>query len=167
MLTLIGGGARSGKSAESIARANSHINFNGRVLFIATAQPVDREMELKIENHKKHRSDKFDLVEEPIDLVLALQKYPEDELVIVDCLTIWLSNLMMSEISAPIDEVIHTAKSRRGSVIFITNETGEGIVPMHPVSRKFRDLSGSMNQSFASYCDEVIYMRFGIATKLK
>jgi adenosylcobinamide kinase/adenosylcobinamide-phosphate guanylyltransferase len=74
---------------------------------------------------------------------------------------------MMADIAAPIEDVIDAAKSRNGSTIFVTNETGEGIVPMHPVSRKFRDLSGSMNQSFARYCDEVIFMRFGIAVKLK
>jgi adenosyl cobinamide kinase/adenosyl cobinamide phosphate guanylyltransferase len=167
MLTLIGGGARSGKSAESISRARKHISSNGRVLFIATAEPVDDEMQLRIDNHRKERSSDYDLVEEPTDLVSALKKYPENGLVIVDCLTIWLSNLMMADIDAPIEDVITTAKSRNGSTIFVTNETGEGIVPMHPVSRKFRDLSGSMNQSFARYCDEVIFMRFGIAVKLK
>lgn len=167
MLTLIGGGARSGKSAESISRAQSHIRTNGRVLFIATAEPVDEEMKVRINNHKLQRTQEFDLVEEPIDLVSALRTYPENELAIVDCLTIWLSNLMMAEKLAPIEEVIDTAKSRKGSTIFVTNETGEGIVPMHPVSRKFRDLSGNMNQAFARYCDEVIFMRFGLATRIK
>jgi adenosylcobinamide kinase/adenosylcobinamide-phosphate guanylyltransferase len=74
---------------------------------------------------------------------------------------------MAQEMNLNVAKVIEAAQNRKGSTIFVTNETGEGIVPMHPVSRKFRDLSGSMNQEFAKLCDQVIYMRFGIETKLK
>ena len=74
---------------------------------------------------------------------------------------------MMRESAIDINRVIEAARLRKGSTIFVTNETGEGIVPMHPVSRKFRDLSGHMNQDFARLCDEVIFMQFGIETSLK
>ena len=167
MLTLIGGGARSGKSTAALARATKHIQDGGRVLFIATAEASDDEMSERILRHQSDRGDGFDLVEEPRNLESALATFPKNELVIIDCLTLWLSNSMMSEKEIDVPAVIQSARLRKGSTIFVTNETGEGIVPMHPVSRKFRDLSGSMNQEFARLCDEVIYMKFGIETKIK
>jgi len=167
MLTLIGGGARSGKSTAALIRAKKHIQEGGRVLFVATAEASDDEMAERILRHQSDRGDGFDLVEEPRNLESALTTFPENELVIIDCLTLWLSNTMMSEKEIDVPAVIQSARSRKGSTIFVTNETGEGIVPMHPVSRKFRDLSGSMNQEFARLCDEVIYMQFGIETKIK
>ena len=167
MLTLVGGGARSGKSTFALNRAKAHIAIGGRVLFIATAEAVDAEMSDRIKKHQEERGEGFDLIEEPINLAKALTQLPQNELVVIDCLTIWLSNLMMKDIDAPIHDVIDAAKRRSGATIFVTNETGEGIVPMHPVSRKFRDLSGNMNQEFAHLCDEVFYMRFGIEAKIK
>ncbi len=167
MLTLIGGGARSGKSTAALIRARNSIEIGGRVLFIATAERSDAEMEIRISNHQRERGEGFDLVEEPLDLAGALSTFPDNDLVIVDCLTLWLSNAMAREMNLDVAKVIEAAQNRKGSTIFVTNETGEGIVPMHPVSRKFRDLSGSMNQEFAKLCDQVIYMRFGIETKLK
>jgi adenosylcobinamide kinase/adenosylcobinamide-phosphate guanylyltransferase len=167
MLTLIGGGARSGKSTAALSRARNHITTGARVLFIATAERSDAEMDDRISNHQRERGEGFDLVEEPLNLAAALTTFPENELAVVDCLTLWLSNAMSKELELHIPEIIEAARKRSGSTIFVTNETGEGIVPMHPVSRKFRDLSGSMNQEFARLCDEVIYLRFGIETKLK
>jgi adenosylcobinamide kinase/adenosylcobinamide-phosphate guanylyltransferase len=167
MLTLIGGGARSGKSTAALIRAKKHIQEGGRVLFVATAEANDDEMAERILRHQSDRGDGFDLVEEPRNLESALTTFPNNELVIIDCLTLWLSNTMMSEKEIDVPAVIQSARLRKGSTIFVTNETGEGIVPMHPVSRKFRDLSGSMNQEFARLCDEVIYMKFGIETKIK
>jgi adenosylcobinamide kinase/adenosylcobinamide-phosphate guanylyltransferase len=167
MLTLIGGGARSGKSTAALIRAKKHIQEGGRVLFVATAEASDDEMAERILRHQSDRGDGFDLVEEPRNLESALTTFPNNELVIIDCLTLWLSNTMMSEKEIDVPAVIQSARLRKGSTIFVTNETGEGIVPMHPVSRKFRDLSGSMNQEFARLCDEVIYMKFGLETKIK
>ncbi|CAB4873915.1 unannotated protein [freshwater metagenome] len=167
MLTLIGGGARSGKSSAALLRAKNHIANGGRTLFIATAENSDDEMNTRIANHKSERGEGFDLVEEPFLLDQALKEFPENELVIVDCLTLWLSNNMMRENEIDVKPVIDSARSRKGSIIFVTNETGEGIVPMHPVSRKFRDLSGRMNQDFARLCDNVIFMRFGIESVIK
>jgi adenosylcobinamide kinase/adenosylcobinamide-phosphate guanylyltransferase len=167
MLTLIGGGARSGKSTAALLRAKKHIEDGGRVLFIATAEASDDEMADRIVRHQNERGEGFDLVEEPRNLELALAAFPKNELVIVDCLTLWLSNTMMDENEINVPAVISAARMRKGSTIFVSNETGEGIVPMHPVSRKFRDLSGSMNQEFARLCDEVFYMKFGIETKIK
>lgn len=167
MLTLIGGGARSGKSTAALLRGKNHIARGGRTLFIATAENSDEEMNARIINHQSERGDGFDLVEESLHIEQALREFPENELAIVDCLTLWLSNNMMRESAIDINRVIEAARLRKGSTIFVTNETGEGIVPMHPVSRKFRDLSGHMNQDFARLCDEVIFMRFGIETLLK
>jgi adenosylcobinamide kinase/adenosylcobinamide-phosphate guanylyltransferase len=167
MLTLIGGGARSGKSTAALARAKKHIEDGGRVLFVATAEASDDEMAERILRHQSERGDGFDLLEEPRNLELALTAFPNNELVVIDCLTLWLSNTIMDENEINVSAVIKAARLRKGSTIFVSNETGEGIVPMHPVSRKFRDLSGSMNQEFARLCDEVIYMKFGIETKIK
>lgn len=167
MLTLIGGGARSGKSTAALVRAKKHIQDGGRVLFIATAEASDDEMSERIFRHQNERGEGFDLVEEPRNLESALTEFPKNDLVVIDCLTLWLSNTMMDDKEINVPAVIKAARMRNGSTIFVSNETGEGIVPMHPVSRKFRDLSGSMNQEFARLCDEVIYMKFGIETKIK
>jgi len=163
---LIGGGARSGKSSHALNIAKERA-FGKPILFIATAQASDEEMATRIANHKKERDEQFVLVEEPLNLTSALSKNIEIEVCIVDCLTLWLSNNFEDSVEGTFSNVITAAKKRKGVVIFITNEVGEGIVPMHPVSRAFRDMSGRMNQFFAHTAEEVSFMRFGIEQKLK
>jgi adenosyl cobinamide kinase/adenosyl cobinamide phosphate guanylyltransferase len=163
---LIGGGARSGKSSRALQIARERA-MGKSILFIATAQASDDEMLDRIAMHKKERDAQFLLIEEPLDLVSALSRNMEIEVCIVDCLTLWLSNNFESFNDSAFSDVINAAELRNGMVIFITNEVGEGIVPMHPVSRKFRDMSGRMNQFFAYAAEEVSFMRFGIEQKLK
>jgi adenosylcobinamide kinase/adenosylcobinamide-phosphate guanylyltransferase len=165
-LIFIAGGARSGKSRKGEELAK---NFAGsaKPIFIATAEAVDEEMTSRIKKHQDDRGAAFDLVEEPKNLTKVLKEVDTDATVLVDCLTLWLSNNMMGEGTDTNQSVIDAARARKGATIFISNEVGEGIVPMHPVSREFRDLSGIMNQEFARASDKVYFMKFGIAQELK
>jgi adenosylcobinamide kinase/adenosylcobinamide-phosphate guanylyltransferase len=165
-LIFIAGGARSGKSRKGEELAKS-LAGSAKPIFIATAEAVDDEMTSRIRKHQDDRGTAFDLVEEPKNLSKALKEVDSDATVLVDCLTLWLSNNMMSEGTDTNESVIAAARTRRGATIFISNEVGEGIVPMHPVSREFRDLSGIMNQEFARASDKVYFMKFGIAQELK
>ena len=163
---LVAGGARSGKSRKGEELA---LTLAGSVkpIFIATAEAVDVEMTTRIKKHQTDRGDAFSLVEEPKNLSKALKEIDSNATVLVDCLTLWLSNNMMGEGTDSNQSVIAAAQARTGATIFISNEVGEGIVPMHPVSREFRDLSGIMNQQFAAAADKVYFMKFGIAQELK
>ena len=163
---LIAGGARSGKSRKGEELAKS-LAGSAKPIFIATAEAVDDEMTSRIKKHQDDRGTAFDLVEEPKNLSKALTEIDSDATVLVDCLTLWLSNNMMGEGADTNQSVIAAARARKGATIFISNEVGEGIVPMHPVSREFRDLSGIMNQEFAAAADKVYFMKFGIAQELK
>ena len=163
---FVAGGARSGKSRKGEELAKS-LAGSAKPIFIATAQAVDEEMASRIKKHQDDRGTAFDLVEEPKNLSKALKEVETDATVLVDCLTLWLSNNMMGEGTDTNQSVIDAARARKGATIFISNEVGEGIVPMHPVSREFRDLSGIMNQQFAQAADKVYFMKFGIAQELK
>jgi adenosylcobinamide kinase/adenosylcobinamide-phosphate guanylyltransferase len=165
-LIFIAGGARSGKSRKGEELAMS-LAGSAKPIFIATAEAVDDEMTSRIKKHQDDRGGDFDLVEEPKNLSKALKEIDSDATVLVDCLTLWLSNNMMGEGTDSNESVIQAARARKGATIFISNEVGEGIVPMHPVSREFRDLSGIMNQEFARASDKVYFMKFGIAQELK
>jgi adenosylcobinamide kinase/adenosylcobinamide-phosphate guanylyltransferase len=165
-IIFIAGGARSGKSRKGEELAKS-LAGSAKPIFIATAEAVDDEMTSRIKKHQDDRGGDFDLVEEPKNLSKALKDVDSDATVLVDCLTLWLSNNMMGEGTDSTESVIAAARVRRGATIFISNEVGEGIVPMHPVSREFRDLSGIMNQEFARASDKVYFMKFGIAQELK
>ena len=163
---FVAGGARSGKSRKGEELAKN-LAGTSRPIFIATAEAVDDEMTSRIKKHQDDRGTAFDLVEEPKNLTKALKEIDSDAAVLVDCLTLWLSNNMMGEGTDTNQSVIDAARARKGATIFISNEVGEGIVPMHPVSREFRDLSGIMNQQFAQAADKVYFMKFGIAQELK
>jgi adenosylcobinamide kinase/adenosylcobinamide-phosphate guanylyltransferase len=165
-LIFIAGGARSGKSRKGEELAKSLAGL-AKPIFIATAEAVDDEMTSRIKKHQDDRGGDFDLVEEPKNLSKALQEIDSEATVLVDCLTLWLSNNMMVESTDTNESVIAAARARKGVTILISNEVGEGIVPMHPVSRQFRDLSGIMNQEFARASDKVYFMKFGIAQELK
>ena len=163
---FVAGGARSGKSRKGEELAKN-LAGSSRPIFIATGEAVDEEMTSRIKKHQDDRGTAFDLVEEPKNLTKALKEIDCDATVLVDCLTLWLSNNMMGEGTDSNESVIAAARARKGATIFISNEVGEGIVPMHPVSRQFRDLSGIMNQQFAQAAEKVYFMKFGIAQELK
>ena len=165
-IIFIGGGARSGKSSQALNIAREKAN-GAPILFIATATASDDEMAERIRRHKAERDSQFILIEAENHLDRALSEKLEISVCVVDCLTLWLSNSFDSISEEDIHKIYSQAKKRDGHVIFVSNEVGEGIVPMHPVSRAFRDMSGRMNAILASLSDEVISMKFGIAVKIK
>ena len=165
-MIFVAGGARSGKSRKGEELAKS-LAGSAKPIFIATAEAVDDEMTSRIKKHQDDRGTAFELIEEPKNLTKALKNVDPQATVLVDCLTLWLSNNMFGESVDSNESVISAVKSRTGTTILISNEVGEGIVPMHHLSRKFRDHSGIMNQEFAQAADKVYFMKFGIAQELK
>lgn len=168
-VTLITGGCRSGKSrmAQRLASA-----YEQRV-FIATAQPIDHEMERRIAAHQRERGDGWTTLEEPLDLAAALQRVPHGtQVAVVDCITVWLGNLMYL---LPDDETIHEQIGRfinalsnvDYSLLIVTNEVGMGIVPADRETRRYRDLAGFTNQRLADAADQVIFMVSGLPINLK
>jgi adenosylcobinamide kinase / adenosylcobinamide-phosphate guanylyltransferase len=166
-LIFLVGGARSGKSSLATSLAK---RLAAPVRFIATSRADDEEMASRVEEHRRHRPGDWKVVEAPIDLETALRSASEAETVVVDCVTLWISNLMVERddatISQMVDEVIVAIGDRGGETIVVSNEVGSGIVPMHPVGRRFRDVQGRANQSFARAADAAYYIVAGKALRL-
>jgi adenosylcobinamide kinase/adenosylcobinamide-phosphate guanylyltransferase len=164
-IILIGGGARSGKSRYALEKA---LAIEGTKAFLATGHPSDDEMTARITLHRAERGEEFTTIEEPIELARALQA--NFDAIVVDCLTLWLSNIMFAnkDCEAEIGALLSAAQSATGTVIFVTNEVGCGIIPTdHALSREFRDRTGILNQRVAAIADEVYWMIFGQALKVK
>ncbi len=173
---LVTGGCRSGKSRYAMELAQT---LGERGLYIATAAASDAEMEERISRHRQERERwGWSTLEEPTDLCGALCQTCEAEVLLVDCLTIWISNLMFeaSKNDTSLDEVsvsdhcralIDAARRHCGTVIFVSNEVGMGIAPENATARRFRDLAGRCNQLIAADCDEVTLVASGIPLHLK
>ena len=169
--TLITGGARSGKSMQALKLALPY----QRKFFIATGEPLDDEMTARIEFHRTTRPQDFMTVEEPVKVVAALEKLGKSaDLVVLDCLTLWVSNLMQwhSTDDGPVlgeaDKLAAALKNAPFASIVVTDEVGSGIVPTdHAESRRFRDLLGWTNQKVASVADQVLLMVAGYSVKVK
>ena len=162
-MILIGGGARSGKSRYALEKARS---IPGTRAFVATAQPSDDEMTARIRRHREERGSEFSTIEEPIDLprVIAETKF---DVLVIDCLTLWLSNIMFANKNSE-RELENAARSAPGTIIFVTNEVGSGIVPTdNALSREFRDRAGILNQRIADVAQEVYLVVFGLPQRLK
>ena len=174
---LILGGARSGKSARAAAVAESWLSnvtesekTNSLLLLVATAEAFDTEMTERIHRHQAERSAQWQVIEEPVDLVGVLQANIEGkQICVVDCLTIWLSNLFHYErdIQTSVEGLIETVAGLSMSVVFVSNEVGLGIVPETALGRTFRDAQGRMNQQLAAVCDSVEFIIAGIPATLK
>jgi 5,6-dimethylbenzimidazole synthase len=167
---LITGGCRSGKSRYALELAKS---ISGTKRFIATAEALDDEMKQRIDNHRMERGKDWQTIEEPLELARVLQQVGNvPGPVVVDCLTLWLSNRLMQEDSRQtimdhIDQALKNISDNQATYIFITNEVGDGIVPENKLAREFRDLAGEINQRVAQYCDEVFVTVSGIPVKIK
>lgn len=166
-VTLITGGARSGKSRYALKLAES---FSKRV-FIATCEPIDEEMKERIERHRRERGDGFRTVEEPVDLAGVVASL-DTEAAVVDCLTVWLGNLIHRDeeidVCHPrIEAFLKTIEAPPCNLIIVTNELGMSIVPANPLSRRFRDLSGRVNREVAERSGRVILMVSGIPLIVK
>jgi adenosylcobinamide kinase/adenosylcobinamide-phosphate guanylyltransferase len=181
MKWLVTGGARSGKSAfaETIAQ-----HYFQKGIYIATAEALDHEMSDRIERHRSARACtgfKWRTIEQPHHLSqtlhdLNLELAPDEDVVIlVDCLTIWLSNRLLFHEQAgtlnlmedEIERLLGVVRENVASIIFVTNEVGSGIVPAYPLGRQFRDLAGIMNRRLALLCDDVFGVISGIPISLK
>ena len=150
-LTLLTGGARSGKS--SLA-ARLGAAWSGGVTFIATAEALDDEMRERIARHREARNAAWTTVEEPVEIEAALASAPDGDLLIVDCLTLWVSNLFMRGCDAATIEdravgAAFAASARTAPTVVVTNEVGGGIVPADPATRAYRDTLGTVNMVFA------------------
>jgi adenosylcobinamide kinase/adenosylcobinamide-phosphate guanylyltransferase len=168
-LVLVGGGARSGKSRFGLARAQA---LGARRLFIATAEPVDDEIRDRIARHRAERVGGFDTVEEPRALPEALGRALGHDVVIVDCLTIWIANLLVGGMTAAMVEdrvaaLLIALAQRRSHVVIISNEVGMGLVPDTPLGRVFRDLTGFAHQRIAAVADELYFAAMGVTLRLR
>jgi adenosylcobinamide kinase / adenosylcobinamide-phosphate guanylyltransferase len=166
-LVLVLGGARSGKSryAERLV-AESGLT----PVYIATAEAGDVEMAERIAEHRKRRGPTWRTVEAPDALEAALEREAgEGTAVLVDCLTLWLSNLMHvdADIDARAEELARAACEARGLRVFVSNEVGLGLVPDNPLGRRFRDAQGRLNQKMAGAADRVVFMAAGLPLVLK
>ena len=160
-VVLVLGGAGSGKSrfAESLCKAPRS--------YIATAQGFDDEMKLRIVKHKNDRGANWQTLEAPMDLVSALKTAKGD--VLVDCLTLWLTNLVMAEkdIDAELENLLSVLKTTKQKIVIVSNELGLGLVPEHGLSRRFRDQHGMMNQRVAQVATCVVFVVAGIPQIIK
>jgi adenosylcobinamide kinase/adenosylcobinamide-phosphate guanylyltransferase len=165
-VTLVLGGARSGKSlyAEDLVAAR------GGGLYLATAEARDAEMADRIRRHRERRGNAWQTVEEPVDLVgiLARDGSP-DRPVLVECLTLWLSNLLEAgrDAGAEIEALVAALPGLAGPVVFVSNEVGLGIVPDNAPARAFMDAAGRLNQAVATAADRVVLVTAGLPTVLK
>ncbi len=169
MIELILGGARSGKSAlaEKLASESGLV-----VTYIATATAGDEEMQRRIELHQSRRPGDWKLLEEPVKLAQMLeQSAGEGCCILVDCLTLWLSNLLHMDNGSHFDseheKLLELLPRLSGRVIFVSNEVGLGIVPMGELSRRFQDEAGRLNQAMAAACDRVVFTVAGLPQVLK
>ena len=166
---LVLGGARSGKSAwaESVV-----LRLPAPHIYIATAQALDDEMKQRIGSHRERRGDLWETIESPIDLSNSLKSLqgPGKPSVLVDCITIWLSNLLCSgsiEAESAIDGLCETIEALDYPLVMVSNEVGYGIVPENQLARKFRDLSGLANQRIARVCASVFLVTAGLPLRIK
>ena len=166
MNTLILGGVRSGKSrlAERLATDSGL-----EVVYIATAAlHNDEAMQVRIAEHQRHRPAHWQLVEEPYALAEALEKHAAVErCLLVDCLTLWLTNLLCAERLTYRDKLLDLVDTLPGQIIFVSNETGLGVVPMGELSRRFCDEAGRLHQDLAQRCDRVVLTVAGLPHVLK
>jgi adenosylcobinamide kinase/adenosylcobinamide-phosphate guanylyltransferase len=165
-LTFLLGGARSGKSthAEKLATA-----LPAPWTYIATAQAYDDEMAERIALHRARRGEGWSTVDAPLDLAQALRAVPDGQPVLVDCLTLWLSNHMLAEhdLDALSSELEAVLSVPRGPWFVVSNEVGLGIVPDNPLGRRFRDAQGRLNQRVAAAATSVFFMVAGIPMQVK
>lgn len=175
-IVLVTGGSRSGKSRYAAKTGEA---LDGPRAFVATCPLIDEEMNERIRKHREERK-RFDwqTIEEPVELAAALRKTLGFNVRIVDCLTLWVNNLMYraeqsltrideDEISRKCEELLTISADLNGTIIFVTNEVGMGVIPDNPASRLFRDLVGRCNQTMAHGADEVTLLACGQPIDLK
>jgi adenosylcobinamide kinase/adenosylcobinamide-phosphate guanylyltransferase len=167
-LALVGGGVRSGKSAFALGLARTK---GPRRVFLATAQALDAEMAARIAAHRAERAGDFETIEEPLDLLAALDRARGADVVLLDCLTLWLSNLLVrgdseAAIAAQVAALADALRAAPFAAVVVTNEVGMGIVPESPLGRAFRDVAGRAHQLLAARADHVYFAMLGTVLRL-
>ena len=169
-IILITGGCRSGKSTFGISLAERDY---ARKVFLATAEALDAEMQERIKKHKGKRGSGWQTVEEPIEIAKVFKEHSQEaDVILLDCITLWISNLMMKnwdtrKIFSYVDAMLKSTKSISPEVILITNEVGWGIVPANKLARDFRDIAGTVNQRIAGAAESVVLLVSGIPVCIK
>ena len=165
-VTFLLGGARSGKSRRAQVLAEQ---ASPSRVFIATAEPLDDEMARRIARHQADRAEGWRTVEAPLDLAPALGEAKPDEAIVIDCLTLWLSNLMHHgrDVEDETARLCAALPAPTKPVFLVSNELGLGLVPESPIGRAFRDAQGRLNQAVASACDVVEFVAAGLPLRLK
>jgi adenosylcobinamide kinase/adenosylcobinamide-phosphate guanylyltransferase len=168
-VTLVGGGARSGKSAFALARAQA---LGRRRAFIATAQALDDEMRTRIARHVKERGAAFSTIEVPFDLPRALAGLRDCDVAVIDCLTLWLSNLLMrgdgeDRVAGDVEVLAGVLTEAPFHVVLVTNEVGMGVVPESALGRTFRDVAGRAHQRLAAVAHELYFAAMGCIVRLR
>jgi adenosylcobinamide kinase/adenosylcobinamide-phosphate guanylyltransferase len=167
---LVLGGCRSGKSGHALQMAES---MGPRRVFVATCVPHDDEMQARVDRHRRERSATWRTLEIPVNLADAVRAHsPAADVMLVDCLTLWLNNLLMqnqdiNRIRRRIDDLAQAVKTAPRAVILVSNEVGAGIVPENRLARLYRDLAGWTNQAVAAACDRVVWTIAGIPVTIK
>ena len=166
-ITLVLGGARSGKSsfAEKFAQKSGL-----KQIYIATAEALDDEMRVRIQHHINDRGDQWETIEEPINIHDKIEEISNTgNIILIDCLTLWLSNIMAQEfdIEKMFQDLISSLKKAKGPIVIVSNEVGLGIVPSNPLARGFRDQAGRLNQQIAKISDNVFFTAAGLPLALK
>jgi adenosylcobinamide kinase/adenosylcobinamide-phosphate guanylyltransferase len=170
-LIFVVGGCRSGKSKYALQTAEKIVAT--RRIYIATCVPQDNEMKQRVAQHQKQRSSTWITVEEPLDLPRAIvENSRKANVVLIDCLTLWMSNLLMetqdeSKLKNKIAQLVQALAQADSSVVVVSNEVGCGIVPENQLARQFRDIVGWVNQSVAACADRVVWMVAGIPVTVK
>jgi adenosylcobinamide kinase / adenosylcobinamide-phosphate guanylyltransferase len=162
-LTFLLGGARSGKSRLATELASS---WGGAVTVVATGEARDDEMAQRIRAHRAERPSEWQTVEEPLELQVALAAVPEDAAAIVDCLSLWVANLVErgdedEQVETRSERVVAVAQARTSPTIVVSNEVGLGVVPPTPLGRRYRDLLGRVNAQWAAAADEAAFVVAG------
>ena len=169
-MIFVTGGCRSGKSRFALSYANERYC---KKIFLATSEVLDDGMALRVENHKRMRGAEWKTIEEPVEIVERIsQSQEEGAIILLDCITLWLSNLLIkgtddSRIMEEVNRLTAAIQESPASFIIVSNEVGMGIVPVDPLGRRFRDLSGTANQRIAEAADAVVFMVSGIPLFLK
>jgi len=168
-IILIGGGARSGKSRFALARAR---RLGSRRAFVATAEPVDAEMAARIAEHARERGSDFETVEEPLDLPAALARSAGFDVVVVDCVTVWLANRLLCgdaerDVLDAVDDLVARVERRERHFVLVSNEVGMGLVPETPLGRAFRDVTGRAHQRIARVADDLYFAILGTILRLR
>ncbi|MEP3233862.1 MAG: bifunctional adenosylcobinamide kinase/adenosylcobinamide-phosphate guanylyltransferase [Hyphomicrobiales bacterium] len=172
MITLVLGGARSGKSryAEQLGHDWLEVNPKGERLYIATCQAFDDEMSNRIDKHKQQRGDNWKTIEEPFQLSDCLTRDAnKSRFILVDCLTLWLTNHLLAEnnIDQEISNLCDALTKAEGEIVLVANEVGLGIVPENKLARQFRDHAGICNQRVAEVADRVVFIAAGLPLAMK